>query len=120
MAEEINIDEYTRDVLIKNLVLLELHYGEFSNAPLFCKSCVEKHLYICEAASQECIGTCKIGGNVWHRVAKWAYNTRQELPNLTQEQADQLKAEARDFRKELEALSGQPEIHTSGHLTDLP
>ena len=129
---EIDIEKYTTDVGLKNLVLVELHLASFSNAPLFCAECLKKHYLILEASSEECIGVCHINKtDVWHRLATWAMKAREDLPNLTQEHADKLKAETRDFRKELEALSGvgvaiakpfgtaeDPEISTSGHLND--
>lgn len=132
---EIDIEKYTTDILLKNLVLIELHLAEFSNSPLFCAECLSKHYLILSGASQECIGVCYINRtDVWQRLGLWADNARAGLSSLSQEQAEKLKAEARDFRKELEELSGvvlgqrdqdnfvaskkDSEIHTNGHLSD--
>ena len=115
---EIDIDKYTTDITLKNLVLIELHLAEFSNSPLFCRECLEKHALIISGAASECVGVCKIAPDIWPRLAVWGDKLREALPTLTEEEAEKFKAEAREFRKELQSSSVDFKNPIAGHLKE--
>ena len=111
----IDIEEYTKDEALKNLIAVETHLEKFGSDPIFCRECLTKHLAYLELLSEECIaGNCNPKG-FYDSMRPWAYNLRKSLDSLTSDNVKKFLKETRDFRKQVEQISSQPKRK---HITE--
>jgi len=101
--------KYTVDEAIKNLTAIEGHalaVREFGDV-FFCLECIRKHLYSVWMLADEGVTFFRKEPEVWRRLGGWAktYVDRLKTEKDLETHAEDLKAEARNFRKELDEIS---------------
>jgi len=104
--EEIDIEKYTQHEAYKALTAIEGHLENFSNAPMFCTSCLKKHLAYLEILSEECSpAQCSLNP-IYKEIKDWAIKARNGLDTLGETEVKGLAIKSRDFRKKLEIVDG--------------
>lgn len=102
MREEIDIEEYTKNEIYKNLIAVEGHLEKFSQTPLFCKACLRKHAAYVEILCEECEPAKCILNPLYEEIKPWAIELKGSLQSLDKEKVDKFLERARGFRKQLE------------------
>lgn len=95
--------QYTRSELEKELVLLEKHLKQYPYMKReFCADCILKHMTAIEGLSEEGVGFARSGEEkaFFTKVASWAELYRRKLPN-SDEDAAKAAVEARTMRKDV-------------------
>jgi hypothetical protein len=95
--------QYTRSELEKELVLLEKHLKQYPYMKRdFCTDCFLKHMTAIEGLSEEGVGFARSEGerSFFSKVAAWAEGYRRKLPN-SDEDAAKAAVEARTMRKDV-------------------
>jgi len=113
---EVDIEQYTYNEVYKNLIAIEGHLENFEDKPLFCSSCIFKHLKYLQILAEECFPAgCKLNP-LLKEIKKWAVDFEKNLLDLSREEVEKRLKECRDFRKELEPnllfrSKGDKDIH---------
>lgn len=98
--------DYTLDEIQKNLILLEGHIRHFpidakeEKGSLFCKDCIQKHLYAIEGLSEEGVKFFPDRMSEFQDLGAWAQDLRLTLKNFSVNEVEPTINEIDKYRKQ--------------------